>query len=98
MQTSEIDKLEIRLAKLSAHAEALERKFQQATHPFTPEEKEVMDALVVAHNKFCSLQKSGLYHKHAYDWATHFHSLQDILIVGATMRQYPDYFNNELNQ
>lgn len=61
-------------------------------HPFTEEEKAVMDALVTAHNKFCELQKNGLYHAHAYDWQTYLHRLQDIIIVGATMRKYPEYF------
>lgn len=66
--------------------------YQPAEHPFTPEEKEVMDALIEAHNKFCKLQIDGLYQPHGYDWVTHLHALQDILIVGATMRQYPKYF------
>lgn len=67
---------------------------QSPEHPFTPEEKEVMDILIFAHNKFCELQKSNtIYVKHGYDWLTHIHGLQDILIVAATMKKYPNYFN-----
>jgi hypothetical protein len=62
--------------------------------PFTPQEKEVMDLLIQAHNKFCELQKGNTpYIKHGYDWLTYLHRLQDVIIVGATMRKYPDYFN-----
>lgn len=63
-------------------------------HPFTAEEKEVMDLLIQAHNKFCELSKgNSVYIKHGYDWLTNLHKLQDVLIVGSTMRRYPDYFN-----
>jgi hypothetical protein len=40
------------------------------------------------------LQKGNTpYIKHGYDWLTYLHRLQDVIIVGATMRKYPDYFN-----
>lgn len=62
-------------------------------HPFTPGEKQVMDALVDAHNKFCKLKEKGLYHPQALEWQAHMHALQDILIVDTVIRKYPDYFN-----
>ncbi len=60
-------------------------------HPFTPEEKEIMDLLIEAHNKFCKMQAIDI----GRDWSDRFHALQDVLIVRAAIRDYPKYFNQK---
>jgi len=58
--------------------------------PFTPDEQEIMDLLVKAHNKFVTLER-----KHPMEvdeWVRSFHKLQDIMFYRVIKRDYPEYF------
>lgn len=58
--------------------------------PFTPEEQEVMDLLVQAHNKFCKLPPPSEHDGQA--WVQAFHTLQNVLIYRVVKRDYPTVF------
>lgn len=60
-------------------------------HPFSDEEKEIMDLLIEAHRKYCQLKP--LHPSDITDWVNGLHKLQDILIVRTVFRKYPKYFN-----
>ena len=62
--------------------------------PFTKEEKEIMDLIVSAHNKFMDLNTKEPNHQHdSKDWVNSIHSLQNVLMGRVLMRDYPEYFN-----
>ena len=56
----------------------------------TLEEKEVMDLLVEAHNKY--VQMESTHPSDITDWVNSFHILQDILTRRILRRDYPDVF------
>lgn len=58
--------------------------------PFTPEEDEIMQLLVQAHNKFILLPPS--HPNEQQEWATALHRLQDLIGHRVLKRNYPDYF------
>lgn len=58
--------------------------------PFTPQEQEIMDALVIAANKFTHLQETHPTHKR--DFLDGIHRCQDVLIHRIVQRDYPETF------
>jgi len=58
--------------------------------PFTKEEQEIMDLLVLAHNKLINLDNHG---GDMADWVHHLHGCQNVLITRIVRRDYPDVFN-----
>lgn len=57
--------------------------------PFTPEEREVMDLLVEAHNKFLALEPKT---ERMAEWVLGIHLLQQLCIQRMLKRLYPEYF------
>lgn len=63
---------------------------EQIQHPFTPEEKKIMDLLIEAHNLFVKLPES---HPTANsEWCFYFHGLQGLLQHRALKNIFPKYF------
>jgi hypothetical protein len=58
--------------------------------PFTPEEQEIMNLIVSAHNKYCAIQPSN--NTDGVKWMNAIHSLQDVLIYRVAKRDYPNVF------
>ena len=58
--------------------------------PFTKQEKEIMDLLVEAHNKFMNLQLT--HDNELSEWILNFHRLQDLLGARVLRRDYPETF------
>ncbi len=58
--------------------------------PFTKEEKEVLDLLVKAHNKFVKLDRG--HPTEMIEWVDAFHRLQDLLGSRILRRDYPNIF------
>jgi len=58
--------------------------------PFTKEEKEVMNLLVKAHNKFVKIERT--HPSEINDWVNAFHTLQSILMNRVVRRDYPETF------
>lgn len=59
--------------------------------PFTKEEKEIMDLLVKAHNKFIQLERD--HPQELNEWINAFHILQNALIYRIVKRDYPEVFS-----
>ncbi len=58
--------------------------------PFTKQEKEIMDLLVEAHNKFVKMKKT--HPNEITDWINSIHRLQDLLGARVLRRDYPNEF------
>ena len=58
--------------------------------PFTKEEKEVMNLLVRAHEKFNNLERN--HPMEMQEWVLSFHKLQDLLGWRVLRRDYPKSF------
>lgn len=64
--------------------------------PFTPEEKQIMDLIVAAHNIFVTLPVT---HPGAIqDWVRGIHELQNVLIFRVMQRDYPQQFPSAAKQ
>lgn len=63
---------------------------EQIQHPFTPEEKEIMDLLIKAHNLFVLLPDPHPLERQ--EWCFYFHGLQGLLEHRALKHLYPKYF------
>jgi len=59
-------------------------------HPFTSDEKLIMDKLVEAHKIFINQDIQHL--SDSKDWTDAIHTLQRILCMRALRREYPEYF------
>lgn len=59
--------------------------------PFTEQEKEVMDLLIKAHNKFVALDRT--HPSEMQNWVIAFHTLQGIMMNRIVRRDYPKHFN-----
>ena len=60
--------------------------------PFTKEEKEVMDLLVEAHNKFAKIEQT--HPSDINEWVEGIHRCQSILQGRVVRRDYPDVFHS----
>jgi hypothetical protein len=60
--------------------------------PFTKEEKEVMDLLVKAHNKFAKIEQT--HPSDMNEWVDGIHRCQSILQGRVVRRDYPDIFHS----
>lgn len=58
--------------------------------PFTSDEKEIMDHIVSAHNKFCGLERT--HSMEIQEWVDAIHRLQDLLGARVLRRDYPETF------
>ena len=58
---------------------------------FTKDEKEIMNLLVKAHNKFAKLIQT--HPSEMQDWIIPFHSCQGVLMNRVVRRDYPNEFN-----
>jgi hypothetical protein len=58
--------------------------------PFTKEEKEVMDLLIQAHNKFIKIYQT--HPSDIKDWVDGIHRCQSILKCRVVRRDYPNHF------
>ena len=61
-------------------------------NPFTEEEKEIMDLLVQAHNKFVKLNPT--HPSDVSDWVNSIHGLQNVLGGRVLRRDYPETFHS----
>jgi hypothetical protein len=59
---------------------------------YTPEEREIVDLIIQAHNKFCELERTHV--SEIPDWVGGVHLLQDILGRRILRRVFPDDFSN----
>jgi len=57
---------------------------------FTPQEVEIMELLIIAHNKFCQLQST--HPSEATDWQNGIHRLQAVMGLRILRRDYPEEF------
>ncbi|WP_107039954.1 hypothetical protein [Brumimicrobium mesophilum] len=62
----------------------------KSKEPYTDEEKQVMDALVKAHNLFINLERT--HSSEIGEWVTSFHQLQHIVNARILRRDYPETF------
>jgi hypothetical protein len=58
--------------------------------PFTPEEKEIMNLITQAHNRFVQLEST--HPSEIKDWVNGLHSLQGVLGNRVLRRDYPEIF------
>lgn len=73
----------------------LKEETENNKEPFTEEERETMDLLVDATNKFNELEETHPSDKK--EWEYHIHALQKILGMRTLRRDYPDEFPNKSN-
>ncbi len=59
-------------------------------NPFTPEEKEIMDLLVKAHNLFSKLEPTNP--NQIPDWVDGIHKCQYVVMSRIVIRDYPETF------
>lgn len=74
------------------HADTPEEKPKAEKQPFTPDEEEIMNLLVQAHNKFAALER--MHTSEIPEWVISLHKLQDILFYRVVKRDYPEYIKS----
>jgi len=60
--------------------------------PFTIQEKEIMDLLIDAHNKFMKIRP--VHSSHIDEWINGIHKCQNVIIGRIVIREYPHIFNH----
>jgi hypothetical protein len=64
--------------------------FMPDKKPFTPDEQEIMDLIVAAHNKYVAIQPVA--DPDGVKWMNGIHALQEVLIYRVVKRDYPEVF------
>jgi hypothetical protein len=82
----------IALAYRQAICLVISHSYFDMKKPFTKEEKEIMDLLVEAHNKFAKIEQT--HPSDINEWVDLIHRCQSILQGRVVRRDYPDVFHS----